>query len=52
MDMPLTVSHGITANGNQELSPCAARYSAATLVIGSLLISQTTAMGKGVVMGS
>jgi len=36
MDMPLTVSHAITSKGKQELGPSAARYSAATLVIGSL----------------
>jgi hypothetical protein len=51
MDMPLTVSHAITANGKWELGPSAARCNAATLVIGSLLISQT-ATGKGVVMVS
>jgi len=36
MDMPLTVSHVITAKGKQELGPSLARYSAAKLVIGSL----------------
>jgi len=36
MDMPLTVSRAITTKGKQELGPFAARFSAATLVIGSL----------------